>query len=256
MPTENRRVAAYLPKNIDKQLEIFKTERGLKGDSPAIIAILEAFFGVSQEVAYLSDSETTNFTSRIEAVEQRLSQIKDELLSELRGELKSYLKSELVSEPLELELKNEPNSKLQDEVSQPIQQLEIVESSQESTSLLEDSDEKESVEANALRDELASELPLNLLSEPLIKPITGTLLARRLNYHRDNLSKVKSKLSEEEFYQWTITKDPDGIAWKFLKGGRKYLPANELPDELLGKLLSWIKQNDVTASHSEAMPTA
>jgi DNA-binding transcriptional regulator YiaG len=58
MPTQNRRVAAYLPKEIDDRLKTFISERNLKGDSPALIAILSEYFGVSylgtQKVDYSS----------------------------------------------------------------------------------------------------------------------------------------------------------------------------------------------------------
>lgn len=43
MPTENRRIATYLPKQVDERLEAFKAERSIKGDSQALIVILSEF---------------------------------------------------------------------------------------------------------------------------------------------------------------------------------------------------------------------
>lgn len=89
MPTQNRRVATYLPETIALRFNAFKEEKGIKGDSAALIAILEAFFGVSQKEAYSSSSESIAFAQRVEAVEEKISDIKSELLSELKSELEA-----------------------------------------------------------------------------------------------------------------------------------------------------------------------
>jgi hypothetical protein len=88
MPTQNRRVATYLPPHIDTPFKDFKSKREIKGDSEALIAILSEYFQVSQEVAYPNSS---NLLQRIEGLEDRLSSLKSELLSELKSELKSQL---------------------------------------------------------------------------------------------------------------------------------------------------------------------
>lgn len=49
MPTENRRVATYLPKEIDSAFKAFKDERGI-GDSAALILILCERLGVTHSV--------------------------------------------------------------------------------------------------------------------------------------------------------------------------------------------------------------
>lgn len=110
MPTENRRIATYLPKHIDERLQAFKVERDLKGDSQALIVILSEFFQVSQDTTHQSSSVISEFQKRIEALEEKFSQIKNELLSELRRELlddrvspieqiESEVKDKLLSEP-------------------------------------------------------------------------------------------------------------------------------------------------------------
>lgn len=84
MPTQNRRVATYLPPHIDDPFKDFKSKRDIKGDSEALIAILSEYFQVSQEIAYSSSS---NLLQRIEAIEERLSSLKSELISELKNGL-------------------------------------------------------------------------------------------------------------------------------------------------------------------------
>lgn len=142
MPTENRRIATYLPKHIDERLQAFKVEHTLKGDSQALIVILSEFFQVSQEVTPLSSSVTLELQNRIEALEEKFFQIKNELLSELRGELLDHrgsligqiesevidkLPSELESEPSrtealdeQLKLIPEKESPLTDASSEPL----------------------------------------------------------------------------------------------------------------------------------------
>ena len=114
MPTENRRVATYLPKHIDDRLEAFKTERGLKGDSPALIAILEDFFEVSCEVAHIGsiplgqrvdaleskvDDLVNVSTQRFQELSEKMesTQIEIIVLHELRISSLSELKSELMN---------------------------------------------------------------------------------------------------------------------------------------------------------------
>ena len=64
MATQNRRIAAYLPPEIDQKLKAFKIEAGLatkrnptKNDSQALITILTQFFGLDHEAPYASATE-------------------------------------------------------------------------------------------------------------------------------------------------------------------------------------------------------
>lgn len=89
MPTQNRRVATYLPEDVALKFNTFKEEKSIKGDSAALIAILKMFLGVSQKEAHSSSSESTAFAQRVEAVEERILCLKSELLSELKSELEA-----------------------------------------------------------------------------------------------------------------------------------------------------------------------
>jgi len=117
MSTQNRRVATYLPPHIDEPFKAFKSQRDIKGDSEALIAILSEYLQVSQEVAYPSSS---NLLRRIEAIEEKLSTLKSELLSEVLSEFKisqlkvkqtestSGSKNKLPSKPKDLQPQSAP----------------------------------------------------------------------------------------------------------------------------------------------------
>jgi len=195
MPTENRRVAAYLPRVIDERLETFKTDRGLKGDSPALIAILEEYFGVSREVVH-SGSSLLDVES-----------LKHDLLSELKSEL-SALRSEIKNELLS-ELKSE------------LPKVDVPEVDQQSSSEGEPPDESLNRATDSDEDE-----PLgNLDSKPLDGSVTwsGVELSRRLNRGAPQISAIKDN---EKLAEWSQKKDPDGIAWMRVGRGQ-YVPITD-----------------------------
>lgn len=216
MPTENRRVAAYLPKSIDDRLETFKVERGLKGDSPALIAILEEYFGVSREVTHSSNS-----LFDIEA---------------FRGSLLSELRSELLD--LRLEIKNELLSELRSELPKADEE-EVDRPKQLSISVEHGHEEDEELEIDELPGELkselptqpsesdeskASELPDELESKPLDGSVTwsGVELGKRLRISQSQLASQQHK-PKEQFAEWSQEKDPNRLRWQRLGRG-KYVP--------------------------------
>lgn len=91
MSTKNRRVAAYLPPEVDKAFIDFKIEHGLatqnspnQNDSQALIQLLSEFLGVSQNVTHLVSHVSGN-----EWIAQ-LSDLREELVSQI-SELSSEL---------------------------------------------------------------------------------------------------------------------------------------------------------------------
>ena len=70
MTTENPRVAAYPPQRIYERLVEFKRERGLKSDSAAIVAILEAYFFGGTPTA---DSKLPSVRERLDDLEVKLA---------------------------------------------------------------------------------------------------------------------------------------------------------------------------------------
>lgn len=62
--------------------------------------------------------------------------------------------------------------------------------------------------------------PLDLFSEPIIQ----SELAKRLEVHS---STVYKRRDDPDFAEWTRSRDPDGIAWKFLPDTKEFLPLEE-----------------------------
>lgn len=245
MPTENRRVAAYLPKHIDERLENFKIERDLKGDSPALIAILEEFFGVSREVAQPSSTPLTHRVDTLESkvndlvsvLTQRLQELgeamestqievepsaqsREDSLSELRSELmqtislsnaqlRSELLSELKSEPKETSLLNPSPGQLTLLPSEDVQQVKGASDS---------SSEPESELKIISQTEKGSKPPSEL------NPMNGRDLAGRFKVYKDTVNGTRLKLTAEQFGLWSEEKDPDNISWQYNLEDKLYYP--------------------------------
>jgi hypothetical protein len=94
MPTDNRRIATYIPKEIDDRFQAFRQEKGVS-ESKALILLMSEYFGVSQQVAYSSDSP---LAKQIEELSSLVSELKSELSTKIGEERISELKSELLSE--------------------------------------------------------------------------------------------------------------------------------------------------------------
>lgn len=249
MPTENRRVAAYLPKHIDDRLESFKIERDLKGDSPALIAILEEFFEVSQEVAHAG---STPLGQRVDALEskvdelvsvltQRLQelgeamespQIEVEPLHQLEQDSLSELKSELMQT---LSLSNaQLKSELLSELRGELKEISSLNLSLGQLTLLPDEDVHQVENISDLSSEPRSELKTisqvedndELLNEPRseLKPMNGRDLASRFKVYKDTVNGTRQKLTAGQFSLWSEEKDPDDVSWRYNPQDKLYYP--------------------------------
>jgi DNA-binding XRE family transcriptional regulator len=243
MPTENRRIATYLPKQIDDRLEAFKSERSIKGDSQALIVILSEFFGVSQQVAYSVDYSSFATQEQLEALSLKVNNISEKL-----SELSSKLFSEL---PRETEKLNEHIDAVQlvplnIEVSPTGELL-----SGSSVSINPD---------NAPKSELSSISPdkskppaamegIEALTPLMSNNIRLSVneLTKRLNVSRSTMS-LKRKDAPEKFAVWTLVKDPDAIAWSFVPESGDFQPIGNIPDELKSELPQTLFGS---SSHSE-----
>lgn len=207
MPTDNKRVAAYLPKVIKERFEAFKLDRGIKGDSPALIAILETFFGVTHEVGHSSNPPFDE------------EALKDELLSELRGELRA------LAAKIKSELLNELNSESPEPgVDRPKLRSILSNQGVDQVSLPENELPSELDEQAADEEsESFSESPSKLFSKPLDGSVAwkGIELSQRLKMGAPQLSALKD--NPEELARQTQKKDPDRLAWQRVGKG-KYVP--------------------------------
>ncbi len=103
MATENPRVAAYPPPLVYERLVEFKRSQGLKSDSAAIVAILEAYFFGS--TPNLLPSELPGNRKRIEDLEVKVSSLLEDV-SVLKQAMSQYARlssSELLLTPSDLQ---------------------------------------------------------------------------------------------------------------------------------------------------------
>lgn len=210
MPTENRRVATYLPKDVDERLEVFKTERGIKGDSQALIVILREFLGIDQPV-----SQVVAHSSRFATLENF-----EDLASQVSV---LFEKVELLSRTLVSGLSELQQKPLGESLAEPVSEhIEVEESFRTdlpfSTVNQKDSEASSTATSGAIA-------------------ISGTELAKRLNIGQSTIS-TRKKITREDFANWTRSKDPDGIAWAYMSDSGSYQPTGDVPTEVLSKLQS------------------
>lgn len=71
---------------------------------------------------------------------------------------------------------------------------------------------------------LKQQKPIQLTSSE--KPLTQVSLSQRLNVHRSTIRRKQNRMSELDFAEWTRSKDPDGIAWRYQRDSKNYIPLN------------------------------
>ena len=194
MPTENRRIATYFPKDIDEKFTAFKLERSIRGDSQALLTIVSEFLGLSQEVAHFSSPD---LLSRFEALEEIVLKIQQEL-----GQIRLI-----------------PECSYEQKVQESLEKFISVVPGQ--LNLLEPGIEPSDPVA------LLSEL----ISEPLFC-LTGSELSKRLGLGSKVLSDRRRKRTNAAFIEWSKTIDPDGIGWQYDSERKAYFsiqPIQEAP---------------------------
>jgi hypothetical protein len=70
MPTEKKKIAAYLTDDVGRKFDEFKQLRGIKGDSQALNQLLSEYFGVTESL-----SPPPSLLSRVEALEMSLMNV-------------------------------------------------------------------------------------------------------------------------------------------------------------------------------------
>jgi hypothetical protein len=273
MPTDNPKVSAYVPQLIKDRVTQFRQEQGIS-ESQAVTIILAEYFGLNQllvrspgesavggvTLARMEATEQT-LTTLTQTLEDRFRQLEEAIAAinksnsgspvvhsvtqipetkfaatELIGSLSSIPLSELPkeSEVQQGSLYTEPLLESNDTQVELSKELQPKANEQTTISLVEPVQSEENSQLSLL-GESGNKL--------LIKPLSGKIMAKRLGYHPDSLSKVKTKATDEQFLALSTNRDPDHIAWKFVEKGRKYLPASELSSELQDRLLNWLKEN-------------
>lgn len=253
MGTENPKVSAYVPQVMKDRLKEFRKEHNNISESQAVTIILAEYFqmpevlGRSPERGVIGgvtlarmEALEQGLASFTKSVEQRLQELGKSIskLSELRvdqGGQEAVINSQqTINQVSELLARSEA---IQLELHQ-VKDLGIDTPPDELPVKVEQIDEK---------DKPALALLSELLSDPQeeINPIPGRKLSElRFGRSKDTLAGVKRKMTIEKFTEWTREQDPDNIAWKYVESPSKgYIPVDELPSELKGRLLAWIKEN-------------
>ena len=215
MATQNRRIAAYLPPEIDQKLKAFKIDAGLatkrnpnKNDSQALIAILSQFFGLNQAPAYSSAVELRQDLMNLEAKVDRLSSALTEQIAHLENDFAAFKQAKA---DMEESLLNEPKSEPIDAHSTVPGQLDLLDFIQTQS------------DGNILPIE--AEAPLlqaSVIPSRLLKGLSASELAKRFPVSRTTID-IHRKKGTGHFQQWSAAQDPDGIPWEYRQ--RKYYPA-------------------------------
>lgn len=237
MPTDNKKISAYVPDVIYDRFVQFQEEHELSM-SKAAIEIFAAYFGINLNPAVFSES-TGELQSRVSKLEQELATVKEyiTLLSNRVDSIQTTSelpKIELMETPVDNGLVSGLESSSQSEcitIEQPIDTPGVSE--------LQSIPESEPPKQLELIDSV------DILSELKSNPLQAKVLANRLGVKPPDISIKKSKVLLEEFYDWLQSKDIDGIRWLLIGEGKKarYIPADDNSSKKLQALSEWIESN-------------
>ena len=195
MATKNRRVATYLPSDVDAKFKEYKEQKSIDGDSEALINILRDYLGVAHQEPEVSYLLLPDLLKRVEALES------ENFITQ--GQLDGF-KSE-VRKDIALTISAQPHAK------------EKVKSSGEQVA--EDSEPDSSPLQLGLvgkAENEDSELPSNLPDG-----LSGVALSRYLGVDRSTLSGAKKK-GREYLLNWSAKKDPNGKSWEYREDEKLY----------------------------------
>jgi hypothetical protein len=197
MPTSNRRIATYIPKEIDDWFKSFKKDREISGDSQALIIILNEYSGVSQQVVYSSDSL---LAKQVEELSSLLSELKSELATKVGEERISELRSELLSE---LKVSSSTSN-----------------SKSNSPNQIDSGGEVVAIQQKVKKHGGGSKLTKPKDISDGIDILTTAQLAQRFGIEKSNTITTakfaaKKKKDLSYFTNWSKERDPDGCSWEF-----------------------------------------
>jgi hypothetical protein len=181
MATKNRRVAAYLPPEVDEAFIAFKIQRGLasaespnQNDSQALIQLLSEFLAVSPQSGYsVSHAEGLVTIEQMESLKAGL----EARISELFGKLSQVNSRFDALAPADM-----------DSGVQEPQQVEA-----------------------------PGQMSILDVPQDLSSPYTLQKLADRLDRSTSTVCKHRDK-GNEELMKWSQKCDPDGVPWEFIDG--------------------------------------
>lgn len=189
MATKNRRVATYLPSDIDEKFKEYKEQKSIDGDSEAIIRILRDYLGVAHQEPEVSYLLLPDLLKRVEALEASMFVTQGQL-----NDFKNQARKDIA-----LTISAQPQSK---------------EKAKASANANQDSESSNSSDSSPLQLGLV-EKSNDKVSSELSGPdgINGIEMAKHLGVSRGTLSTHKNK-GHDYFAQWSSEKDPDGKSWR------------------------------------------
>jgi hypothetical protein len=264
MGTKNPKVSAYVPQVLKDRLDEFIKQRNNIPESQAVNIILAEYFGMTEVLNRSPQGGRGVTLDRMEALEKKLADFSESVEHRLQeigeaigklGELsvnREVVQQEHWADEQSSGLLSEPNSSLQKDGLGVQERSDTVENELSTNGKPQENQITEYT--NSLLSELPgdntnhSQIPLILDVEESDKQtirIDADLLARRVGLKMGSLKNKRSQLSDQEFTEWSTTKDDDGIGWRAVKEGKRvyYEPTMPIEDELLSKLLEWIRKN-------------
>ena len=207
MATNNRRVAAYFPKEVDEAFKDFKIQNGFateenpsQNDSKALIHILSEFLKVERLVVHsvsLPDNLVT--TEQIEALRQEFESKLSELFSN---------SSQLTQRVESLEAKQSGS-----ELSESLGNLPVDQEVPGQLSVLSDSDTTKTPEINDAQGYSELGMPEESIPSDLLKGLSARKLEKRLK--GANRAQISKQREQSDFPSWSAEKDEDGIPWVY-----------------------------------------
>lgn len=206
MATDRPRIQGYIEQEVYDRFVEWKGERGM---SEALNQLLVEYFGVSQSPIPNSHSPITTL-----AIEEMVEESNQKLWKEFnafRAEFKTEVWLQLKKE---FAIWNESLQKVADQVHSLERRIEVL----EPEAVLLRKLLNESMElAQSMTQK--SESPSGLPGE--LAPLTQTELAKRLGVHKSVISRRREG---GDFEDWSRSKDPSGIAWRYDGEKKVFLP--------------------------------
>lgn len=241
MPTDNKKIGAYLPDIVFDRFTQFQKEHNLSA-SKAVIQIFTDYFGINLNPS-ISNESISELQSRVLNLEKELTDLKNcfVMLSN-RVDLVQPTRELPIIESIEASIDRDLSGELDSSLHSKLYTDDSVEQSTDTVDKSESSLESESPKQLQLINST------DLLSELKSNPLQAKILAIRLKVNPSEISNNKPKLSSasfDEFYAWLQSKDIDGIKWVIVGKGNKarYVPADDTPTEKLQVLKDWLQVN-------------
>ena len=187
MATKNRRVATYLPPEIDEKFKEYKEQNSIDGDSEALINILRDYLGVAHQEPEVSYLLLPDLLKRVEALELEQFVTQDQL-NGFKNDVRKDIALIISAQPHPKEKIKYPEKAVQEGES---------DSSPVQLGIVQNSDDKD------------SELPI---SSPV--SLNGVGLSKHLGVGRSTLLRAKKK-GKPHLLEWSAKKDPDGKSWEY-----------------------------------------